>query len=186
MKLALPQLPQLSFSLGQKYRPLIGLDITTSSIKLIELAGTAGQFRVDDGGYLVNLEGLRVQGYSADQTGQVLGQLGDLLVGNAAIQAQPSTSVELRGNLKSDAVVGPAFDPLTPDTTSNYRSSVRLFDSIGKAHNGDVYCRKASPSNWEFFAVTDGINVQGGTPGQITQIANLINAVMCVPCPCIP
>ena len=44
MKLTLPQLP---FSFGNKNRPLIGLDITTSSIKLIELAMTGGQYRVE-------------------------------------------------------------------------------------------------------------------------------------------
>jgi type IV pilus assembly protein PilM len=44
MKLSLPQ---FSFPLGQKYRPLIGLDITTSSIKLIELAKVGEQFRVE-------------------------------------------------------------------------------------------------------------------------------------------
>src|SRR5271154_3035299 len=44
MKLSLPQ---MSFSLGQKHRPLIGLDITTSSIKLIELAMTGDQYRVE-------------------------------------------------------------------------------------------------------------------------------------------
>jgi type IV pilus assembly protein PilM len=44
MKLSLPQ---FSFPLGQKYRPLIGLDITTSSIKLIELAKTGDQYRVE-------------------------------------------------------------------------------------------------------------------------------------------
>jgi type IV pilus assembly protein PilM len=44
MKLSLPQLP---FSFGPKNRPLIGLDITTSSIKLIELALVSGQYRVE-------------------------------------------------------------------------------------------------------------------------------------------
>ena len=47
MKLALPQLPQLSLGLGAKYRPLIGLDITTSSIKLIELTKSGDQYRVE-------------------------------------------------------------------------------------------------------------------------------------------
>ena len=40
-------LPQWSLSFGTKYRPLIGLDITTSSIKLIELSQQAGQYRVE-------------------------------------------------------------------------------------------------------------------------------------------
>jgi type IV pilus assembly protein PilM len=33
--------------LQRKYRPLLGLDITTSSVKLIELAMAGGQYRVE-------------------------------------------------------------------------------------------------------------------------------------------
>jgi type IV pilus assembly protein PilM len=39
------KLPKLS--LGPRHRQLIGLDITTSSIKLIELSQSGGQFRVE-------------------------------------------------------------------------------------------------------------------------------------------
>ena len=39
--------PHLAFPFGQKYRPLIGLDITTSSIKLIELTQVGGGYRVE-------------------------------------------------------------------------------------------------------------------------------------------
>ena len=39
------KLPKIS--LGRSYSPLIGLDITTSSIKLIELAMSGGQYRVE-------------------------------------------------------------------------------------------------------------------------------------------
>src|SRR5579863_3071118 len=35
------------FLLQRKYRPLLGLDITTSSVKLIELALAGGQYRVE-------------------------------------------------------------------------------------------------------------------------------------------
>src|ERR1700739_119520 len=35
------------FLLQRKYRPLLGLDITTSSVKLIELAMAGGQYRVE-------------------------------------------------------------------------------------------------------------------------------------------
>ena len=35
------------FLLQGKYRPLVGLDITTSSIKLIELSMAGGQYRVE-------------------------------------------------------------------------------------------------------------------------------------------
>ena len=35
------------FLFQRKYRPLLGLDITTSSVKLIELAMSGGQYRVE-------------------------------------------------------------------------------------------------------------------------------------------
>src|SRR5215470_9180994 len=35
------------FLLQRKYRPLLGLDITTSSVKLIELSMAGGQYRVE-------------------------------------------------------------------------------------------------------------------------------------------
>jgi type IV pilus assembly protein PilM len=35
------------WSFGKRYRPLLGLDITTSSVKLIELAMSGGQYRVE-------------------------------------------------------------------------------------------------------------------------------------------
>ena len=35
------------FLLKRKYRALLGLDITTSSVKLIELAESGGQYRVE-------------------------------------------------------------------------------------------------------------------------------------------
>src|SRR3954471_6924486 len=35
------------FLFPRKYRPLLGLDITTSSIKLIELSLSGGQYRVE-------------------------------------------------------------------------------------------------------------------------------------------
>ena len=35
------------WSFGKRYRPLLGLDITTSSVKLIELSMSGGQYRVE-------------------------------------------------------------------------------------------------------------------------------------------
>src|SRR5258707_4927847 len=35
------------FLFQRKYRPLLGLDITTSSVKLIELSMSGGQYRVE-------------------------------------------------------------------------------------------------------------------------------------------
>ncbi len=82
----------------------------------------AGQFTIDKDGYLVNLEGLRVQGFPADAAGTVSGLPGDLLVGTASAQPQATGSLTIKANLDAadDAHRRPAFDPppTAPPTTS--------------------------------------------------------------------
>ncbi len=134
----------------------------------------AGQFTVDKTGYLVNLEGLRVQGYPADPKGVVQGGLGDLLVGTASADALPSTAITMKGNLAADDAISatPAFDILDPTGTSNFRSSVQIFDSLGQAHTVDVYYRKTAAGAWDFHALTDGGGLTGGTAGVAQEIAS--------------
>src|SRR6266700_1124134 len=79
----------------------------------------AGQFTVDNNGTLVNLEGLHVQGYTANNAGVVGTTPGDLNFGNSAWPAVATTTVGLQGNLSSTTPVpAVAFDPLNPSTTS--------------------------------------------------------------------
>jgi len=116
----------------------------------------AGQFRMDESGHLVNLEGLRVQGYTAATDGSVSGPLGDLNLGAVNSPAKSTGSITLKGNLSSDApVMTTPFDPANPDATSNFSSSVTVYDSLGKAHQMDVYYSHTGPGTWEFHAVTD-------------------------------
>jgi flagellar hook protein FlgE len=133
----------------------------------------AGQFTVDKDGYLVNLDSLRVQGYPADTRGVIQGGLGDLLVGTATASANPSTSISIKANLNADAVV-PAlpFDVNDPVGTSNFSSSVTLYDSLGKAHTTDVYWVKTAAGAWDFHALTDGAGITGGTAGIPEDIAS--------------
>ncbi len=143
----------------------------------------AGQFTVDKDGYLTNLEGLQVQGYLADPTGAVGGSINGLQVGDASSPPVASSQAIMQGNLDSDAavpagawVVPPVpvpFDPANPtNTAANYNSmqSIQVFDSLGTQHQVDVYFRKTSANTWEYFAVTDGGNLQAGAAGTPTQI----------------
>lgn len=53
----------------------------------------AGQFTIDRDGALVNLEGLKVQGYQADATGNITGTLGDLQVGSVSSPPRATANV---------------------------------------------------------------------------------------------
>lgn len=129
----------------------------------------AGQFTVDKDGYLVNLEGLRVQGYPADANG-LRGGMGDLQVGNASSSATPTENITLKANLNSDAQVK-VFDPTDPAATSEFQSTATIYDSLGKEHTVDIYWNKTAAGTWEFHALTDGGNLNGGTAGVATEIA---------------
>lgn len=134
----------------------------------------AGQFTVDKDGYLVSLGGLKVQGFGADAYGKInSGVTGDLRVGNAAATAAATGTITLKGNLQADATTPQnPFDVNDPSGTSNFSTSVTVYDSLGKANQVDVYFRKSASGAWDFYALTDGANVTGGTAGQKVQIAD--------------
>jgi flagellar hook protein FlgE len=126
-----------------------------------------GQFTMDKDGYMTNLEGLRVQGLQADASGTVTsGLLGDLQVGNASAPAKATDSITIRGNLDQTAVA-PTWDAANPKTTSNFTTSMTVYDSLGKAIQLDIYFAKndaagttaGDSGDWTYHVMTDGVNL---------------------------
>jgi flagellar hook protein FlgE len=144
-----------------------------------------GQFTIDKNGYLTNLEGLKVQGLQADATGTVTsGLLGALQIGNASAPAKATDSITIRGNLDQTAKFM-TFDPANPKTTSNFTTSMTVYDSLGKAIQLDIYFCKNDPATngagesgtWTYHVMTDGANLardganQPAVPGTATEVA---------------
>lgn len=130
-----------------------------------------GRFKLDKDGFVVNNEGLRLRGYMLDPTGNAVPTEGDLAI---ATQGPPraTQNAELQLNLLASAVP-PAdpFDPAAAETTSNYSTSMDVFDSLGQRHRADVYFRTAGNGTWEWYAFVDGAETTGGTAGTRVQIA---------------
>ena len=132
----------------------------------------AGQFTVDSNGYLVNLEGLRVQGFPAGPSGVLSGAPGDLLIGTASAQPNPTSNVTVKANLQADAAVPASpWDPANPTQTSNFSTSMTVYDSLGASHAVQVFFCKTGTGAWDWHAMTDGAGLNGGTPGTLTEIA---------------
>jgi len=129
-----------------------------------------GQFTVDKNGYLVNQQGLQVQGFQASAAGVLSGVPSSLLVGNVQAQPVATQNVTLKANLQAGSTVPPAWDPANPTTTSNFSSSVTVYDSLGAAHATQIFFRNTG-SGWEWHAMTDGGGLTGGTAGSLTEIA---------------
>ncbi len=120
----------------------------------------AGAFRFDENGYLVNPEGLRVQGRQYNlQTGELIpGDPGNIKVENEGlIKANQTAKVILNTNLDASSKVPPnPFDPAKPDTF-NYSTSTEIFDSLGNPHLLTTYFIKQAGNNtWNYrFTTTD-------------------------------
>lgn len=109
----------------------------------------AGAFIKDDDGYIVNAQGQRLQGFQADNAGQITGLSGDLRINETNISPNASTLVQSGFNLESNATP-PAINwagGATPSTDSyNNVSSTRIFDSLGNSHTLAMFFIKADAS----------------------------------------
>lgn len=136
-----------------------------------------GQFRIDGDGFMSTIAGLRLQGYQRDPvTGILSTALSDLQVGNAVSQPKPTSLMGIDVNLDpNETILGPAAvldttDQATLVDTSSFSTTVSVYDSLGNAHDVDVYFIHQDVGQWSWHAVIDGGALQGGTAGTITEI----------------
>jgi len=115
----------------------------------------AGAFHFDDNGTLVSPEGYAVQGYYLNDAGDTFGDVTDITIQTRSFSpANPTTTITLATNLNANETylgnegdgVSP-FDISDPATTSNYASSVRIFDSLGREHLATTYFNKLDPTD---------------------------------------
>ncbi len=135
----------------------------------------AGAFRFDADGYMVNPEGYNVMGYQLDEDGNTVGDLVPIWANTQSFtQAGPTGNIDLNTNLDSDSATYGAgvFDPLDPADTSNYATSIQVFDSLGSSHLMSTYFTKTADQNWEYNIVVDGGEVTGGTSGELEVVGS--------------
>lgn len=128
----------------------------------------AGYFGTDREGYIVNNFGYRLQGYTADNNGNILPVQDDLRISTSQQEPQATTEVIQRLNLNSNAVRpanagpmgAPTFDP--GDSQSfNWSTSTRIHDSQGNSHVMTQYfVKNEAPANngWVMHVLIDGVN----------------------------
>ena len=128
----------------------------------------AGQFQINSEGFLANPDGLRLQGFNADPaTGTLSTQLTDVQLPDFEFPPTQTSSIEVGGNLDSASVEpAGAFDPTNAESTSNFSTSLTVYDSLGAPHSVTVYFRKdTAPGEWSWHALAAGDEVVGGTAG---------------------
>ncbi|TPV95485.1 MAG: flagellar hook protein FlgE [Myxococcales bacterium FL481] len=135
----------------------------------------AGQFLIDDQGYLVNSEKLRVQGNPIDANGNLLNSVGDLSFEFNSIPPEATTEVELVANLDAEQPVSTAtFDITDPAGTSDFSTQILVYDSLGNKHELELYFNKTQQTPnpiWEYHVLTAGPDV-GGAAGTWVELTD--------------
>jgi len=133
----------------------------------------AGAFRFDEEGFLVNPEGLRVQGKQFNDDGTLAaGDATDIVIpGTGLVHGQATNALTLTTNLDSTepiinpVPVDPALFKFDDPDTYNYSSSVQIFDSLGNPHLLTTYFVKTGNNTWgtAYSYEQDDGNVISGT-----------------------
>jgi flagellar hook protein FlgE len=133
----------------------------------------AGRFNLNSEGFLIDPNGLHLQGYKAKADGTIGAQLGSINVNDVPFPPIPSSSIDIVVNLDATTDVDATpFDELNPDTTAHFSAGVTLFDQQGKPYEADVYFQKTANNQWEYHVVVDGKNLEGGTAGDGKTVAS--------------
>ena len=130
-----------------------------------------GAFRFDKDGKLTNSDGLKVQGFRADEKGKITSRMDDISVDKTVIDARPSKKVDLFMNLDLHADAKLQFDPLKPDDTSHFATGATVYDTAGSPHVVTVYFNKTEEGKWQWRAMAKGDEIQGGEPGKMIEQA---------------
>jgi flagellar hook protein FlgE len=130
----------------------------------------AGNFRLDSDGKLVTFQGLPVQGFSLNLLDQPVGAPRDIQVTGASSQPRSTSSLSLKANLQADApVIAGGFDNTSFDTafaTSNFTTSMNVFDSLGGKHTLNFFFTRTAENAWDYNVGVDA-GETGGTPGDL-------------------
>jgi len=141
--------------------------------------GRNGQFALDKNGFVVNANGARLTGYTADTNGVLsTGAPGDLNISSADIPPQITSEVDAVLNLDSnkppiDSTATP-FDMSDPTTYTN-ATSVSVFDSLGVSHVLQTFFVKTGPvagvpgnGTWDVYGAADDVALTTPYLGTLT------------------
>ena len=129
----------------------------------------AGAFSVDRDGYVVNVNGQRLQAYPAlnsQGTSFSTASLGDLQLLASTTPPNPTSTADISLNMDANtAQLGPGAIDTADPSTYNYSTSVVTYDSLGQPHTSALYFRRIDTAarTWDVALEVDGDNTQTTT-----------------------
>jgi flagellar hook protein FlgE len=135
-----------------------------------------GQFQLDKDGYIVNSDGMRLTGYTANAAGTLdTSAPADLRISSRDAMPKETSAIEAVLNLDSrETTPAAAFDYRDP-ATYNSSTSLAAFDSLGNAHTLSLYFVRAAGNNWSVYAASDGAGVPAVVPPAAPAVAGTLS-----------
>lgn len=130
-----------------------------------------GSMHFNKEGELVNSDGYRVLGFTADESGRVTNKLEAIKLGNTTIPAVATDEVRVNMNIDSRAEIL-EFNPEDPDKTSNFMHNMTVYDNVGTARLVTISYNKVGNNQWKYRALADGKDVEGGEVGKLYEQAS--------------
>jgi len=121
-----------------------------------------GTFSLDKDGFVVTNSGGVIQGFGADDAGNIIGVLTSLQISTENIAPMQSSEVDWQFNLNAseDIPTVTTFDP-TDATSYNSATSVTIYDALGVSHTLTQYFVLAGPNvdrtDWQAYSYIDGV-----------------------------
>ena len=161
------------------------LDIAINGGGFFEVSSAAGavsytrngEFKVDNTGFIVNNQQLRLMGYPADASGTIIpGTASALQMPTAGIKPAVTKSITMEMNLDSRLAVtlpgvGAPINFADPSTYNNATSQT-VYDAKGQDVALTYYFQRAGADTWNVYVAANGVPVKtaGGNPAASTQI----------------
>lgn len=124
-----------------------------------------GSFHFDKDGFLVTNSKHKVQGFQANEKGELENRIGDIKFPQVLINAKGTDEIKLELNLDSrHEADSKVFDPKDPFKTSHYSTAVEMYDSQGNKHLLNIFFTKGQDRTWTYRGLVDGKEVEGGAP----------------------
>ncbi|MBU1626307.1 flagellar hook-basal body complex protein, partial [bacterium] len=151
------------------------------------LYSRAGNFGIDDQGYLTTQSGLLVQGRI--YTGNTLSDTVEAIkiYSSQNMPGTKTTEITLAGNLNAaDEILDdgtgalPTVDPTKPDTY-NFKQTIKIFDSLGGEHTVQICFQKmgidetTGDSKWSYFAFIDGSELASPETGWVPKSGGVLS-----------
>lgn len=121
-----------------------------------------GQFHLDNAGYIVTSDNLKVTGYGVDVNGNIVPTApAPMQISNAQLPPTPTSSFRSSLNLdSSEALPVTALFNASDPTSYNNSTSGSVIDSLGNSHVFTMYFVKtATAGQWDLHATVDGTAV---------------------------